>query len=102
MPLTNMPFAPGQCLEAVEFLAGGAQQDIAWAEYYYFSDQPEKAIEKAQPYLASDDAGTRLSACLICSYAIPSTRLRPRHHRHPEDPLPEDPLRRQAHARHRV
>lgn len=56
MPLTNTPFAPGQCLEAVEFLAGGAQQDIAWAEYYYFSGQPEKAIEKAQPYLASEGA----------------------------------------------
>ena len=69
MPLMNTPFAPGECLKAVESMEEGAQRDIAWAEYYYFSGQPEKAIGKAQPYLTSDDAGARLSACLICSYA---------------------------------
>lgn len=69
MPLMNTPFAPGECLKAVESMEEGSQRDIAWAEYYYFSGQPEKAIGKAQPYLTSDDAGARLSACLICSYA---------------------------------
>ena len=69
MPLMNTPFAPGECLEAVAAMAEGGQRDIAWAEYFYFSGQPEKAIGKAQPYLTSDDAGARLSACLICSYA---------------------------------
>lgn len=69
MPLMNTPFAPGGCLRAVESMEEGAQRDIAWAEYHYFSGQPERAIERAQPHLASDDAGARLSACLICSYA---------------------------------
>ena len=69
MPLMNSPFTPGKCLETVEAMEEGAQYDIAWAEYCYFSGQPEKAIERARPYLESDDIGTRLSACLICSYA---------------------------------
>ena len=69
MPLMNSPFTPGKCLETVETMEEGAQSDIAWAEYYYFSGQPEKAIERARPYLKSDDIGARLSACLICSYA---------------------------------
>lgn len=69
MPLMNSPFTPGKCLETVEAMEEGAQYDIAWAEYCYFSGQPEKAIERARPYLESDDIGARLSACLICSYA---------------------------------
>ena len=69
MPLMNSPFTPGKCLETVEAMEEGVQHDIAWAEYCYFSGQPEKAIEHAKPYLESDDIGARLSACLICSYA---------------------------------
>lgn len=69
MPLMNSPFTPGKCLETVYAMEEGAQYDIAWAEYCYFSGQPEKAIERARPYLESDDIGARLSACLICSYA---------------------------------
>lgn len=69
MPLMNSSFTPGECLKAVETMEEGSQQDIAWAEYYYFSGQPEKAIEKAECYLNSDDIGACLSACLICSYA---------------------------------
>lgn len=69
MPLMNSSFAPGECLKTVETMEKGSRQDIAWAEYYYFSGQPEKAIEKAECYLDSDDIGARLSACLICSYA---------------------------------
>lgn len=69
MPLMNSPFTPGKCLETVEAMEEGVQHDIAWAEYCYFSGQPEKAIEHAKPHLESDDIGARLSACLICSYA---------------------------------
>lgn len=69
MPLMNSSFAPGECLKTVETMEKGSRQDIAWAEYYYFLGQPEKAIEKAECYLDSDDIGARLSACLICSYA---------------------------------
>lgn len=69
MPLMNTPFAPGRCQEAIEGMEAGPRQDIARAEYYYFSGQPEKALEVASPYLDSPVATARLSACLICAYA---------------------------------
>ena len=69
MPLMNTPFAPGTHLQAIESMAPGAQRDIAQAEYYYFSGQPEQALAAAAPYLDSQDVTARLSACLICAYA---------------------------------
>lgn len=69
MPLINTAFAPGHCQEAVEAMAAGPQRDIALAEYYYFSGQPEKAAKEAEAYLTSSDMGARLSAFLIYAYA---------------------------------
>ena len=69
MPLMNTAFAPGRCREAVEAMAAGPQRDIALAEYYYFSGQPEKAAKEAEAYLTSSDLGARLSAFLIYAYA---------------------------------
>ena len=69
MPLMNAAFEPGNCQKAVRAMARGPQRDIAWAEYYYFSGQPEKAARAAKPYLASEDMGARLSAYLIYAYA---------------------------------
>ena len=69
MPLMNTPFAPGTHLQAIESMAPGAQRDIAQAEYFYFSGQPEQALATAAPYLSSQDIAARLSACLICAYA---------------------------------
>ena len=69
MPLMNTPFVPGTHLQAIESMAPGAQRDIAQAEYYYFSGQPEQALATAAPYLSSQDIAARLSACLICAYA---------------------------------
>lgn len=69
MPLMNTAFDPGHCQEAVEAMPAGPRRDIALAEYYYFSGQPEEAVKEAEPYLVSPDRGARLSACLICAYA---------------------------------
>ena len=69
MPLMNTPFQPGSCLAAVEAMEDGPQRDIAQAEYYYFTGQPEQAARAASAYLTSPDAGARLSACLIYAYA---------------------------------
>ena len=69
MPLMNTAFAPGRCREAVEAMAEGTQREIAMAEYYYFTGQPEMAAAAAEPYLTSPDMGARLSACLIYAYA---------------------------------
>lgn len=59
MPLMNTPFRPGQCREAVENMADSPQEDLAWAEYYYFSAQAEKAAQAAERYLTSPDLGLR-------------------------------------------
>ena len=68
MPLMNTPFHPGHCMGAVEKMEG-LRREIALAEYYYFSGQPEAAARAAEPYLASPDMGARFSACLLCAYA---------------------------------
>ena len=69
MPLMNTPFRPGACLLCLQHMDPGPRQEIAWAEYYYFSGQPERAIEKAEQFLHSPDMDTQLSACLIYAYA---------------------------------
>ena len=69
MPLMNTPFRPGQCREAVEAMADGPRKDMAWAEYYYFSAQAERAAQVSEPYLNSPDLSLRLSACWIYGYA---------------------------------
>lgn len=69
MPLMNTAFVPGHCQEAVAAMAPGPQQDIAMAEYHYFSGHPEEAAKAAEAYLISPDMGARLSACLIYAYA---------------------------------
>ncbi|MCC8121042.1 MAG: hypothetical protein LIO42_03445 [Oscillospiraceae bacterium] len=45
------------------------QRDIAMGEYYYFSGHPEEAAKQMEPYLASEETGLRLSACLVYAYA---------------------------------
>ena len=69
MPLMNTPFQPGKCLAAVEAMEEGTRRNIAQAEYYYFTGQPEQAARAASVCLTSPDAGARLSACLIYAYA---------------------------------
>lgn len=65
----NTPFTPGTCKTVIEQFSSKEDKDIAMAEYYYFSGQPEKAIEKAKPYMHSESSAHRLSACLIYAYA---------------------------------
>ena len=69
MPLMNTPFQPGTCMAAVRAMEAGPQRDIATAEYYYFTGQPEKAARAAAAYLTGPDMGAQLSACLIYAYA---------------------------------
>ena len=76
MPLLNTAFAPGQCRAFAESLDEGPRRDIAFAEYAYFSGNPEEAIARADRYLSSEDFDARLSACLICAYAnLPLGRI---------------------------
>ena len=69
MPLMNAAFEPGKCLEFIHDMADGPQKQIALAEYYYFSGQPEKAARETEVFLTGADRDIRLSACLIYAYA---------------------------------
>lgn len=69
MPLMNAPFAPGHAREYAESLPEGPRRDVALAELAYFTGDAARAAALARPLLASEDAGARLSACLICAYA---------------------------------
>lgn len=69
MPLMNTSFDPGNCLKYIKSMKNGSKKDIAFAEYYYFSGQPEKSILKAEPHLFSKNREIRLSACLIYAYS---------------------------------
>lgn len=69
MPLMNSAFEPGNCRNCIQEFEEGPRKQIAWAEYYYFSGQAEKAVQKAEPYLDCAKADIRLSACLIFAYA---------------------------------
>ena len=69
MPLMNTPFEPGRCTACIRAMEAGPGREIAWAEYYYFSGQPEKAIRAAEPFLTDEDLGLQLSACWIYAYA---------------------------------
>lgn len=69
MPLLNTPFKPGSCMEYIHSMQDGVEKNIAMAEYYYFSGQPEEAIKEAELFLINPDMELRLSACFICAYA---------------------------------
>ncbi len=69
MPLMNTAFEPGKCLEFIQDMADGPQKQIALAEYYYFSGQPEKAVHETEVFLTGTDRDIQLSACLIYAYA---------------------------------
>lgn len=69
MPLMNTAFEPGKCLEFIHDMAEGPQKQIALAEYFYFSGQPEKAVRETELFLTGADRDIQLSACLIYAYA---------------------------------
>ncbi len=69
MPLLQMSFCPGECLDFIKKMKEGSAKGIALAEYYYFSGQAEKAVKAVKKYLMSEQEGIRLSACLIYAYA---------------------------------
>lgn len=51
MPLMNTPFQPGTCVAAVQAMEAGPRRDIAWAEYCYFTGQPDKAARAAGAFV---------------------------------------------------
>ena len=56
MPLMNTRFQPGTCVAAVRAMEAGPRRDIAWAEYCYFTGQPDKAARAAGAFVAAISA----------------------------------------------
>lgn len=78
IPLMSTAFVPGKCKETIENIPKGPKKERAVAEYFYFSGQAEKAMKKAEPYLAHPVADYRLSACFIYAYAcLPMGQIAP-------------------------
>ena len=81
MPLLNTSFEPGTAKQAAEHIENPDARNIALAEFYYFSGQPEKASDLAEPYLTYKDSALCVSACWIFAYAnlalnrIPKSKL---------------------------
>ena len=81
MPLLNTPFAPGECLQAIDEMESGPKKDIALAEYHYFSGQAEKTMQETERYLTAKNRAIRLSACWLYAFSC-LTMGRPDHARH--------------------
>lgn len=69
MPLLNSVFPLGQCTRYIEKMEDEDERNIAWAEYYYFSGQAEKAAEAVELYLNSPDDALRYSAAWIYAFS---------------------------------
>ena len=69
MLLMSSTFPLGKCLEFIENIDDMPQREMAYAEYYYFSGQHEKAVEYSEMYLNHQDIMLKLSASLIYTFA---------------------------------
>lgn len=69
LPLMNTSFQPGHCREYLEHMAESPQKEMAMAEYYYFSGQPEKAAKATESILQNYQGDLKISATLISAYA---------------------------------
>ena len=69
MPLLNSAFPLGECTRYIEKMEDEDEKNIAWAEYYYFSGQAEKAAEAVELYLNSPDEALRYSAAWIYAFS---------------------------------
>lgn len=69
MLLMISSFLLGRCLEFVDSIEDIPQREVAYAEYYYFCGQHEKAVEYAEKYINHEDIMLKLSANLLYSFA---------------------------------
>lgn len=69
MLLMSSSFSPGTCLEFIDSIEDIPQKEMAYAEYYYFSGQHEKAVKYSEMYFNHEDIMMKLSASLIYTFA---------------------------------
>lgn len=69
LPLITAAYELGDCEKYIEGLKDEDERNLAYAEYYYFSGQADKAIPYAEKYLYHEKKAFSLSACMIYGYA---------------------------------
>lgn len=69
MLLMSSSFPIGGCIDFIEALQDKDEKKMAYAEYYYFSGQHEKAVAYTECYLDCEDVMLKMSACLIYTFA---------------------------------
>lgn len=69
MRLMSTAFTPGSCMDLIQSLTDPDDREMALAEYYYFSGQPDATVKHAALYLNHPNSMLRLSAGLLCTFA---------------------------------
>lgn len=69
LPLINSSFQPGEAKEIISTFTDKDFQQIARAEYYYFSGQAAECSRIAEVYLMSKNVKLKMSACLLYAYS---------------------------------
>ncbi len=66
MPLVSARFAPGSAREYIETIEDHEEKQLALADYYQYSGEPQKAVAIAKKYLDHEDMAVKLPAHTIC------------------------------------
>ena len=69
LPLINAAFQPGEAKKTVDSFEDRDFQEIARAEYYYFTGQAEDCNHIAERYLMSHNIKLKMSSCLLYVYS---------------------------------
>lgn len=69
LPLINAAFQPGEAKKMVDSFEDRDFQEIARAEYYYFTGQAEECNHIAERYLMSHNIKLKMSSCLLYVYS---------------------------------
>ena len=69
LPLINAAFQPGEAKKTVDSFEDRDFQEIARAEYYYFTGQAEECNHIAERYLMSNNIKLKMSSCLLYVYS---------------------------------
>lgn len=76
MPLINSSFEPGEAEKTIRRIENASFQDMAKAEFFYFTGQTEKCAEITEQYLAHPQIYVRLSANLLyCFSSLPGGNI---------------------------
>lgn len=65
----DMAFQSGDCLNKIMSIENAAEMNLAMMQYYYFTCNHEKAVEKAKECLKSENPKFRMEALLIFTFA---------------------------------